>query len=272
MELSDLLTIIIPVYNEEKNLPLCLERIRDIKHKVIVDSGSTDKTVEIAKSEGCDVLEFVWDGHFPKKRNWALRNYEVKTPWVMFLDADERITDGFKVELQSTLTNTTHDCFRIKLDNWFMGRMLKHGDPMQKTAIVRFGKGEYERIEESNWSNFPMELHEHIITNGTTGTIKTRIEHHDKRPLRNYYLKHCEFTDWEANRYLAITDWGKLTKRQRIKYSLIRSKLFPLAYWFVSYILKGGFLDGAPGFYFAMNKMAYFYQIQSKIIEAEICK
>lgn len=270
MDLSELITVIIPVYNEEENLPECLERIKEIKHKVIVDSGSTDRTQEIAAAFGCKTLNFNWDGHFPKKRNWAMRNCEVTTPWVMFLDADERITDAFKNELRETLSVTKHDCFRVVLDNWFMGRMLRHGDPMQKTAIVRYGKGEYERVEEQSWCNLPMEMHEHIVLNngGTIGQISARLEHHDKRTLKSYYSKHCDYADWEANRFLAINDWSVLTRREKIKYRLLRWKLFPFAYWFVSYILKGGFLDGAPGFYFAMNKMAYFYQIQAKIIEA----
>ena len=138
MELGDLLTVIIPVYNEEVNLPECLACLTEIKHKVIVDSGSTDRTQEIARAAGCQILNFKWDGHFPKKRNWAMRNCGVMTPWVMFLDADERMTDAVKRELLETLPQTKHDCFRVVLDNWFMGRMLRHGDPMQKTAIVRY--------------------------------------------------------------------------------------------------------------------------------------
>lgn len=271
MELGDLLTVIIPVYNEEANLPDCLACLSEIRHKVIVDSGSTDRTQEIAREAGCQILNFKWDGHFPKKRNWAVRNCGVSTPWVMFLDADERMTSAVKKELCETLPLTTHDCFFVTLDNWFMGRMLRHGDPMQKTAIVRYGKGEYEHIEEQSWCNLPMEMHEHIVLNngGTIGMIAARLEHHDKRTLKSYYSKHCDYADWESNRYLAIKDWSVLTRREKIKYRLIRSKLFPLAYWFVSYVLKGGFLDGVPGFYFAINKLSYFYQIQAKIIEAQ---
>ena len=92
--LNQLLTIVIPVKNEEKNLPGCLENIKTFGNVVIVDSGSTDRTLEIAAEFGREVVQFKWDGQFPKKRNWVLRNYEFKTSWVMFLDADERITEG----------------------------------------------------------------------------------------------------------------------------------------------------------------------------------
>lgn len=265
--ISDLVTIMISVYNEEKNLPLCFETIKEFKHKIIIDSGSTDRTQELAKAAGCRILNFEWNGHPPKKRTWALRNHKIDTPWVLFLDADERLTEAFKKELAEVLPTTKHDVFWVSYDNWFLGKMLKHGDVMRKDAILRVGHGEYEQIEEDGWSNMPIEMHEHILTKGTSGTFKARLEHHDKRPLANYYKKHCDYSDFEARRYRAIKDWSILTRREKIKYGLMRCKLFPLAYWFVSYILKGGFLDGAAGFYFAMNKMSYFYQIQSKIFE-----
>jgi glycosyltransferase involved in cell wall biosynthesis len=83
------LTIAIPVRNEERNLPDCLRAIGlGLAIKVVViDSGSTDKTVEIAHSLGAEVLNFEWNGRFPKKRNWFLRNYAFTTKWVFFLDA-----------------------------------------------------------------------------------------------------------------------------------------------------------------------------------------
>lgn len=269
MTLSDVVTFVIPVFNEEKNLPECLERIKDVTNKVVVDNGSTDRTQEIARAAGCEILDFHWNGHFPKKRNWVLQTYKFKTPWVFFLDADERVTEEFKKELLKVLPGTKHDCFRVTLDNWFMGRMLRHGDPMCKTAILRVGKGGYERIEENSWSNLPMELHEHIKVDGTTGDISARIEHHDKRSLSNYFIKHCEYADWEAHRFLALKDWSVLTRRQKIKYRLMRNKLFPVFYFCASYFFKLGFLDGVPGFYFAISKLAYFYQIQAKVFDVE---
>jgi len=270
MTIGELITVIIPVYNEEINLPPCLDLLKDIPHKIVVDSGSTDRTVEIAQAAGCKVMKFEWNGHFPKKRNWAMFNHQFETPWVMFLDADERVTQAFKDELVRVLPTTTHDCFRVCLNNWFMGKILKHGDPMRKTALLRVGKGAYEKIDEDAWSNLPMEMHEHIKVDGTTGDIVARLEHHDKRTLSNYYSKHCDYADWEAHRFMAINDWSILTRREKIKYRLMRWKLFPLAYWFASYILKGGFLDGTSGWYFSLNKFSYFTQMQAKILELEM--
>ncbi len=101
--MNDLLTIVIPVKNEEKNLSMCLENIKAFGNVIVVDSGSTDRTLEIAAEFGREVVQFRWNGQFPKKRNWVLRNYEFKTPWVMFLDADERIISAFCEELVAFL-------------------------------------------------------------------------------------------------------------------------------------------------------------------------
>ena len=106
-------SVIVPVKNEEKNLAQCLDSLRDFDDVVVVDSGSTDRTGEIAAEYGRQLVQFVWDGKFPKKRNWALRNIEFKHPWVLFLDADERMTAAFAAELLRSLPRTAHNGFWI---------------------------------------------------------------------------------------------------------------------------------------------------------------
>lgn len=278
MVTDQLLTVVIPVQNEEKNLPLCLDSVKDFKHVVIVDSGSTDNTCAIAQKYGREVVQFVWNGEFPKKRNWMLRNYKFKTPWVLFLDADERVTEKFVKELEQELPNSNHDVYFIQMYNWFLGRMLRHGDMTRKTAIVRVGHGEYEKIMEHRWSKLDMEVHEHIIVKGTVGRIKTPIEHYDLRSLSSYYDKHNQYSDWESNRYLAIAKdlypgtehWNQLTRRQRIKYKLFENKLLPWLYFFYVYFVKLGFLDGAAGYYFALSGMAQKSKLQAKVYEAKL--
>lgn len=266
-DLNNLLTIVVPVKNEERNLPGCLENVKAFKHVVVVDSGSTDRTLQIAAEFGREVVQFKWNGEFPKKRNWVLRNYKFQTPWVMFLDADERITPAFCAEAEKTLSKTKCNAFICYYDNWFMGRMLRHGDVMHKTAILRLGTGEYEKIDEHGWSNLDMEIHEHLQVEGETGVIKARLEHHDKRSLESYYKKHEEYANWEANRYKALKgDFGKLTKRQQTKYGLIKKWWFGLAYFCACYFLKLGILDGLPGYTFARGKWRYFSNIRRKIL------
>ncbi|MDA3924613.1 MAG: glycosyltransferase family 2 protein [Kiritimatiellae bacterium] len=261
------LSIVIPVKNEEKNLAPCLELLKEFDEVVIVDSGSNDATCNIAAEFNRPVVLFVWDGKFPKKRNWILKNYKFKYPWVLFLDADERMTNAFIKELSAVLPVTKHDAFLIRYDNWFLGRLLKHGDQMRKTALLRVGTGEYERVEENSWSLLDMEVHEHLVVNGSIGMINAQLEHHDKRTLYSYYEKHNHYSSWEANRCFALKDKAVLTRRQKLKYNLIRSPIFPPAYFVYCYFLKLGILDGVAGFLFAISKMFYFYQIQAKTKE-----
>jgi len=270
--LDDLLTIVVPVKNEERNLSACLDNIKSFTHVVVVDSNSTDRTCEIAAEYGREVVQFTWDGRFPKKRNWLLRTYSFKTPWVMFLDADERLTPKWLEEAEQKLAHSPDDvdAWICYYDNWFMGRLLRHGDAMRKTSILRIGAGEYEKIEEHGWSSLDMEIHEHLQVRGEVGVIHAYLEHYDKRSLDNYYKKHEEYANWEAKRYLALKgNYSKLTLRQKIKYRLIRQPWFGFAYFFVSYILKGGWLDGKAGYVFARGKWKYFSNIRYKIINPD---
>ena len=261
-------SIVIPVKNEIANLALCLESVKYFDDVVVVDSSSTDGTPQIAAQYGRQVVNFNWDGRFPKKRNWILRNYTFKHPWVLFLDADERLTPEFQREVEQVLPQTTHNAFGISYMNWFMGRLLKYGDPMRKTALLRVGYGEYEEIQEEAWSGFDMEIHEQLVVKGgSIGVINVKLEHHDRKNLHAYNIRHNEYSTWEAKRFFALKEWFQLTRRQRLKYRMMKWSIFPVMYFLASYFLKGGFLDGKAGFYFAIGKMFYFYQIQAKISE-----
>lgn len=266
-------SICIPVRDEERNLPSCLRALgADFSEIVVVDSGSTDRTREIATEAGAVVLDFVWDGKFPKKRNWALRNYQFKTPWVLFLDADERITPDFVQELRKTLADTPHAGFWISLTNWFMGKPLHHGDVFHKLALFRVGAGEYEKFPEDSWSHLDMEVHEHPVLEGSVGEIHARLEHFDYRGMKHYIAKHNEYSSWEANRFQWLKsagegEWEKLNTRQRFKYRHLNKWWLGWVYWFVAYVPKKGFLDGRAGWTFNRLKRRYFDEIRLKICE-----
>ena len=182
-------------------------------------------------------------------------------------DAVGDVTPAFCAEAEKSLSETKCNAFICYYDNWFMGRMLRHGDVMHKTAILRLGTGEYEKIDEHGWSSLDMEIHEHLQVEGETGVIKARLEHHDKRSLESYYKKHEEYANWEANRYKALKgDFSKLTKRQQTKYGLIKKWWFGFAYFCACYFLELGILDGKPGYVFARGKWKYFSNIRRKIL------
>ncbi|MEP6583358.1 MAG: glycosyltransferase family 2 protein [Ginsengibacter sp.] len=269
------LTIAIPVRNEEKNLPGCLAAIgTDLaKSIIVIDSESTDKTNSIAKDFGVEVVNFRWDGKFPKKRNWFLRNYPLTTRWILFLDADEYLTEDFKSELRDSLEKNDKVGYWLSYTIYFLGKKLKGGYPLRKLALFKVGNGEYEKINEDQWSNLDMEVHEHPVLMGDIGIIKSKIDHQDFRGVSQYVIKHNEYASWEAMRFLRTVEnrnvLSKWTWKQKIKYRLMRSVMIGPFYFCGSFFLLGGFRDGARGLAFAILKMAYFTQVYCKVREHE---
>jgi glycosyltransferase involved in cell wall biosynthesis len=269
------LTISIPVRNEAQNLPGCIGAIGPdlARHIVVIDSGSTDQTVAVAESLGAEVVNFVWDGKFPKKRNWYLRNHPPTTKWVLFLDADEYLTDEFKAELRTALEQgDEYAGFWLSYTVYFLGKQLKGGYPMRKLALFRVGAGEYERIDEDQWSKLDMEVHEHPVLTGKVGVINHKIDHQDFRGIGHYMHKHNEYANWETSRFLqtassaAAKNW---TWKQRLKYRLMRSVFIGPAYFCGSFFLLGGFRDGSRGLAFSLLKAAYFTQIYCRLRELQ---
>ena len=269
------LTIVIPVKNEARNLPGCLEAIGSgfAKKIVVVDSGSTDETPKIARNFGADYLNFEWNGKFPKKRNWFLRNHKPETSWVFFLDADEYLTDSFKHELESALSSKDKVGYWLNYSIYFLGKRLRGGYPLTKLALFRPDAGEYERIEEDNWSHMDMEIHEHPVLKGKTGVIKRKIDHRDFRGVGSYMDKHNAYASWEAARFASMANDDQLkesfTWKQKLKYKLMRSVFIGPVFFLGSFIFMGGFIDGRRGFVFALLKMAYFTQIYCRLREIE---
>jgi len=269
-------TVVVPVKNEAANLSECLAALDGFAEIVVVDSASTDRTVEIAKAAGATVLDFRWAGGFPKKRNWVLQTLNFKTDWVLFLDADEKPTPAFTTAVSAALGKTDCVGFWLHYRNYFMGRALNHGVPQRKLALFRVGSGYYERIDDPGWSALDMEVHEHPVLDGLVGEIAEPIEHKDFRDLRHFIGRHNEYSSWEAHRYVAsINDpliWDQLTRRQKLKYRNLRRWWYAPAYFMVTYFWKRGFLDGVPGFIYAMSKFTYFFEVRAKIFEIEVAR
>lgn len=271
-------TVVIPVKNEERNLPICLAALGTFREVVVVDSHSSDATAPIAQNAGVKIIQFDWNGKFPKKRNWVLQTFPFQTPWVLFLDADEIVTPEFKAELRSTLKYSNHAGYWLQYQNHFLGKALKHGVEQRKLALFRVRAGYYERIEDDRWSDLDMEVHEHPVLDGSVGQMLAPLKHNDFRGLYHYIARHNEYSSWEARRYLAVRDdpkaWTLLTRRQKFKYTNLPRWWYAPAYFLAEYIVKRGFLDGWAGFVHAAMKMEYFFHIYCKIrtLEAMVSK
>jgi len=263
------ITVVIPVLNEARNLARCLSQLERFSEIVVIDSGSTDRTVEIAEQTGALVLHFEWNGRYPKKRNWFLLNHAPGNSWVLFLDADEFVTDEFCDEIAEAIGRSDIDGFWLQYDNFFLGKRLKHGIPQRKLALFRFGRGLYERIAEENWSRLDMEVHEHPVIEGAVGSIRSRIEHNDFKGLHAFLHRHLEYASWEKQRYLDLASDQKrfesLTSRQRFKYRHVAKWWYPAFYFATTYLFKRGFLDGGAGLHYAYYKSWYFHTIRLMI-------
>lgn len=265
-------SVVIPVRNEEQNLLTCLSRLDRFSEILVVDSHSTDATCDIAISRGAEVIQFEWDGRYPKKRNWVLLNHVFKNQWVLFLDADEWVTDEFCDQVAQALKIDRHNGFWLHYTNYFLDKPLRHGDPQRKLALFRLGSGLYERINEEAWSSLDMEIHEHPIIDGAVGEIKARIEHRDGRGVAKFVQRHVEYALWEACRTATLQKgkndiWDGLTSRQRAKYTNVAKWWFAPSYFFWTYVAKRGFLDGTAGLSYALLKLWYFWTIRLLIRE-----
>ena len=268
------ITVVVPTRDEEKNLPLCLSNLIGFHQIVIVDSMSTDRTREIAESTGAKVIQFKWEGGYPKKRNWMLLNYPFETPWVLFVDADEHLTEAFRREVALKLTNSDCVGFWLTYTNYFQGKLLRHGVAQKKLALFRVGAGLFERTDEAAWSKLDMEVHEHPVLSGLIGHIRSPIEHLDFRGMDHFIQRHNEYSSWEARRYLDLgqNDFASMTRRQKLKYQYLERWWYPFGYFILTYIIKLGFLDGRAGFVYAMMKFTYLLEMQEKIKETRSAK
>ena len=264
-------TVAIPVKNEEANLARCLDRLGRFAEVVVIDSGSTDKTLDIAERFGARIVDFRWDGKYPKKRNWFLLNAPPTEPWVLFLDADEFVDDAFCDAVGNAVADENVDGYWLSYTNYFLGRPLHHGLSQRKLALFRVGRALYEKIEEAAWSQLDMEIHEHPIVEGGVGEISEPIDHHDYKGLGKFIEKHRDYALWEARRYLVLqknpSSWAHFSPRQRFKYRHLASWWYPWFYFVLAYVAKLGFLDGGPGFHYAAYKTWYFQTIRLLIEE-----
>ena len=203
-----------------------------------------------------------------------LLNYPFETPWVLFVDADEHLTEAFRREVALKIGNTNCVGFWLVYTIHFQGKRLRHGVVQRKLALFRVDAGLFERIDDARWSKLDMEVHEHPVLDGPIGEITAPIEHLDFRGMYQFIQRHNEYSSWEARRYLTLRqrDVVSMTPRERLKYKNIERWWYPFSYFIFTYLIKLGFLDGRAGFIYAMNKFIYLLEIQEKIKEMRLAE
>ena len=273
-------SVLIPARNEEANLPRCLDAVAGWADEIlVVDSQSTDDTVEIAEDRGAEVIQFNYEGGWPKKRQWALDTYDFDNEWILLLDADEILLDPIKEEIAEAVQTDQYDGYWLRFQLHFLGRRLRHGGfDLWKLYLFRHGKGRYERrFEGQDESMSDIEIHEHVVVDGEVGKLSNPVRHENWNSLYRYIEKHNEYSEWEARLYHEGEEgdvepdlFGNQAQRRRwLKQALIRVPGFPLITFLYHYVLRLGFLDGKPGFIYCVLKGVQRFHAKAKWYELE---
>ena len=199
-----------------------------------------------------------------------LLNYKFATDWVLFLDADETVTEPFLAEVAEAVRGGAAKAYWLNYTNIFLGKKLRFGLPQKKIALLKVGAGLYEKIAEDRWSALDMEVHEHPVIDGLVGQIRTPVRHEDYRGILKFIDRHRNYAAWEARRLIELRkapSHGQLTSRQEFKYKYLDKWWYPYFYFLYVFFIRLGFLDGAAGFYYATYKMWYFITIGLLIYE-----
>jgi glycosyltransferase involved in cell wall biosynthesis len=273
------ISVIVPVRNEARNLPRCLESLRGVGEVCVIDSRSTDGTAAIARSYGAKVVQFDYPGGWPKKRQWAMNSLSFAHDWILLLDADEILTAELAAEIRTAIQDPRIDGYYIALRMYFLGKILRHGDAnFYKLSLFRRHKGHFEcRLKDQNASMCDMEVHEHMTVDGPTAKLHHPLVHHNVDSLSRYIQKHDNYSNWEAGVWaqripslgeLPPAFWGTQAQRRRwLKGKFLGIPGSPILFFLYKYLFRLGFLDARPGLLYAGFQAMQMFHIKAKLFE-----
>jgi glycosyltransferase involved in cell wall biosynthesis len=233
-------TAIIPTFNEEHNIEAALASVSWADEIIVVDSFSTDNTVKIAEDKGAKVIQRTY-GHSASQKNWAIPQAQYE--WIFLLDADERVEDQLKTEVQSILTSkeNKHVAFWIKRRNFFMGSEIKYSG-WQGDKVIRLFKRDECRYEDKS-------VHAEVLCKGSVGILKNQLIHYTFKDIFHYLEK------WDRYTTMSGTDRANRGEKPTLFHFLVK----PGFRFFQDYFLKLGFLDGITGFILcSLSSMSVF--------------
>lgn len=216
------LSVIIPTFNEENYVEKAIRSVRFADEIIVVDSYSTDKTVEIASKYNCIITQRKFD-NFSNQKNHALQF--ATCDWVLFVDADERIPYALQAEIKQAMTSGKHAGYKLNFPHFYMNRFLyNHSDNVLR--LVKRKNSKFEGL-----------VHEKLIIDGSVGQLKNPVLHFTYKGLPHYISKKDTYAWFQAEQMLK--------KGKKATYFHLAFK--PFYRFFSSYILRRGFMDGIPG-------------------------
>lgn len=266
--MAESLSTVVLTQNEADNLPRLLESLAGLGHIVLVDSGSTDSTVEIARQSGAQIYQHPFES-FARQRNWALKNCELQ-PWVLFLDADEAATPEFRTAVLKAIEAAPETiagyycCWKTMLNS----RWLRRSDsfPKWQLRLVRSGRAKF--IDSGHGQK--------------EGPVEGRLEYISEPYLHyafskgweSWWAKHTEYSTEEAiDRTQRAVSAGELFSRdpsrrnRALKPLLSRIPFWPVLRFLHMFVLKGGFLEGREGLAYCASMGWYEHLIRAKMRE-----
>jgi glycosyltransferase involved in cell wall biosynthesis len=270
-------SVLVPIKNEAENLPRCLGCVQWADEIFVVDSQSTDGSPEIAQQHGANVVQFHFNGTWPKKKNWALEHLPFKNEWVLILDADEVLPPEAGDEIARAITHAgTTAGYWINRRFFFLGRWLRHSYyPNWNLRLFRHSLGRYEKLTEADTGSGDNEVHEHVVVRGPTGRLRTEMDHYAFPSVEVFIEKHNRYSNWEArvaadeflSRSSGDLSHAPVERRRRLKKLSQRLPFRPLLRFLYIYIWQKGFLDGRDGYYFARLHAVYEFLSVAKTYE-----
>jgi glycosyltransferase involved in cell wall biosynthesis len=228
---------------------------------IVVDSQSTDETARVAADHGASVVQFHFNGTYPKKKNWALENLPFRNEWVLIVDADEVVVPELADEIARRTASDEADGFYLNMKYFFLGRRIRHCGYAEawNLRLFKHRLGRYEKMPVApGVKTGDNEAHEHVELRGRTPLrLAHELDHHAYPSIAVWVEKHNRYAVWEAANYDRFLSepippgigTGKRLKR-RLKRIYLRLPMRPLVRFVYSYFLRLGFLDGKPGLVF----------------------
>lgn len=266
-------SIVIVTKNEEARIAQCLSYLQECDDIWVVDSLSRDKTADIARAAGVQLVPYQWNGTYPKKRQWCLDHLDLKYDWVFWVDADETVCPEVLQEIRYILQSYPENAgFFITGQYRVNNKILRFGIPNQKIALFHKERMMFPEIDDLDIPGMG-EIEGHyqpVLRSGhnhrSIGRIKAPMVHEALCDERSWMFRHEKYARWEHGMNTKNA-WPKdpIAWRERVKRALRKSRFRPEIIFLIGYIGKLGFLDGREGLYIARLRYHYYKMIRNFI-------
>lgn len=264
------LSVVVMTRDEAENIQDCLRSLEPFAEIFVVDSGSGDDTVRRAYAAGARVVPFRWDGRYPKKKQWCLDNLPLRHDWVLFVDADERVTPALAGELRGLVCRgPAAAAYMLDSRPVVLGRVLRFGARYRKVALMHRRRCRFPPCPDLGIATmWEVEGHYQPVVDGPVGRLRAPLLHADAKPPFAWFERHNRYSDWEAHldhggRRAALLA-GEGPWRRALKRVFRRLPCRPGLLFLLEYGLRLGFLDGRAGLHHALARAFYYWQVGYK--------